>query len=59
MCLHGLLTTYPGQDAFSIVIEGGTQKSITMNFPNHTTQYCSALLDDLADEVGEMGVVIR
>jgi DNA polymerase-3 subunit alpha len=57
--LHGILTQYPGDDHFSFVIQGGGQKHITMNFPNHTTRYCRALLDELADEVGEDSIVIR
>ncbi|MCB9452682.1 MAG: DNA polymerase III subunit alpha [Anaerolineaceae bacterium] len=50
--LHGILTKYPGQDRFSIVIEGMNQ-SFKMEFPNDTTAYCDSLVKDLLSVVGE------
>jgi DNA polymerase III subunit alpha len=50
--LHGLFISYPGQDRFSIVIEG-KKKSETLEFPNHTTGVCDALIRDLIAVVGE------
>ncbi|NWG18371.1 MAG: DNA polymerase III subunit alpha [Chloroflexi bacterium] len=53
--LHGLLLQYPGQDRFSIVVEGRGQ-AFTMEFPNHTTDYCDDLVAELASVVGENNI---
>jgi DNA polymerase-3 subunit alpha len=50
--LHGILTSYPGHDRFTIVVEGRKQ-ALTMEFPNHTTAFCDDLLRDLMSTVGE------
>jgi DNA polymerase-3 subunit alpha len=50
--LHGILTGYPGQDRFTIVVEDKKQ-SFKMEFPNHTTAYCDNLVRDLLTVVGE------
>ncbi len=50
--LHGILTSYPGHDRFTIVVEGRKQ-SLTMEFPNHTTAFCDDLIRDLMSTVGE------
>ena len=50
--LHGILTSYPGQDRFTIVIQGRKQ-ALTMEFPNHTTAFCDDLIRDLKTTVGE------
>jgi hypothetical protein len=50
--LHGILTSYPGPDRFTIVVEGRKQ-SLTMEFPNHTTAFCEDLVRDLMSTVGE------
>jgi hypothetical protein len=50
--LHGILTSYPGRDRFTIVVEGRKQ-SLTMEFPNHTTAFCDDLIRDLMSTVGE------
>jgi hypothetical protein len=55
--LHGILTSYPGSDRFTIVIEGRKQ-SLTMEFPNHTTAYCDDLIRDLMTTVGEENIRI-
>jgi hypothetical protein len=46
--LHGLLVSYPGNDRFTIVIDGPKKKSSVLEFPNHTTGYCEDLKRDLA-----------
>jgi DNA polymerase-3 subunit alpha len=53
--LHGILTSYPGSDRFTIVVEGRKQ-ALTMEFPNHTTAYCDDLIRDLLSTVGEDNV---
>jgi DNA polymerase-3 subunit alpha len=50
--LHGILTSYPGQDRFSIVVED-KRSSLKMEFPNHTTSDCDELRRDLLAVVGE------
>ncbi|MCI0352238.1 MAG: hypothetical protein L0Z53_22700, partial [Acidobacteriales bacterium] len=55
--LHGILTSYPGSDRFTIVVEGRKQ-SLTMEFPNHTTAYCDDLIHDLLTTVGEENIRI-
>ncbi|MFW5709065.1 MAG: DNA polymerase III subunit alpha [Chloroflexota bacterium] len=48
--LHGLLVSYPGNDRFTVVIEGpeGIER---IEFPNHTTGFCPELLNDLLSVV--------
>jgi DNA polymerase III alpha subunit/intein/homing endonuclease len=53
--LHGILTSYPGQDRFSIVVED-RRSSFKMEFPNHTTADCDELRRDLWAVVGEGNV---
>jgi hypothetical protein len=48
--LHGLLVSYPGNDRFSIIVEG-QPKSQTLEYPNHTTGYCEDLVRDLLSVV--------
>lgn len=55
--LHGLLLQYPGQDRFSIVVEGRGQ-AFTMEFPNHTTAYCDDLVAELSSVVGENNIEV-
>ncbi|MBC6937575.1 MAG: DNA polymerase III subunit alpha [Chloroflexi bacterium] len=55
--LHGLLLQYPGQDRFSIVVEGRGQ-AFTMEFPNHTTDYCDDLVAELSSVVGENNIEV-
>jgi DNA polymerase-3 subunit alpha len=50
--LHGVITQYPGQDRFTIVVEG-EQQAYHMEFPNHTTGYCEELAQDLLSVVGQ------
>ncbi len=44
--LLGLLNKYPGTDRFSIVVESH-ERSITLEFPNHSTGYCEPLVQEL------------
>lgn len=48
--VHGLLTSYPGNDRFTIIIEGEPYDMV-VEFPNHTTYACEQLWQEL------MGVV--
>jgi DNA polymerase III subunit alpha len=48
--LHGLLTSYPGQDRFIIVIDGD-DRTEKLDFPNHTTGFCQDLFYDLLSVV--------
>jgi hypothetical protein len=55
--LHNILTEYPGNDRFSIIIEGRGQP-LKMEFPNHTTNHCDSLLLRLHKLVGEENIEI-
>jgi len=44
--VHGLLTSYPGNDRFTIIIEGG-EYPMVIEFPNHSTYACPELWQDL------------
>ncbi|MEO1289711.1 MAG: hypothetical protein AAFV93_18265, partial [Chloroflexota bacterium] len=56
--IHAVFMTYPGEDTFSIVIQGRGKPTV-MDFPNHTTGMCEALLKDLRDIVGDDGIHIK
>jgi len=56
--IHRTLINYPGQDTFSITIEGGN-KPIVMNFPNDTTGYCTELIEELGAIVGIDNVLVQ
>ncbi|MFN8373131.1 MAG: hypothetical protein U0694_09690 [Anaerolineae bacterium] len=58
--VHWTLTSYPGgKDRFTIVLEEKGRKSPKeMQFPNHHTHYCDALLQELKALVGDDNVVI-
>lgn len=45
--IHGVLVSYAGQDRFRIVLCGG-EHEVNLDFPNHTTGYCPALLAELS-----------
>ncbi|MEO8611944.1 MAG: DNA polymerase III subunit alpha [Chloroflexota bacterium] len=55
--LHGILTSYPGEDRFTIVLEDGKQ-AYKMEFPNHTTSDCEELRRDLLSVVGEGNIEV-
>ncbi|MDX2078809.1 MAG: DNA polymerase III subunit alpha [bacterium] len=44
--VHGLLTSYPGNDRFTIIIEGA-EYPMVIEFPNHTTYACPDLWHEL------------
>ncbi|MCL4252247.1 MAG: DNA polymerase III subunit alpha [Anaerolineae bacterium] len=46
----GLFTSYPGNDKFTIIIEGGDYP-LQVDFPNHTTYACHQLWHDLMSVV--------
>jgi len=50
--IHGILTQYPGKDRFTIFIRD-KKETIAIEFPNHTTGYCTELETDLISAVGE------
>ncbi len=52
--LHGIITSYPGPDRFSVVVED-TDQSFRMEFPNDTTLFCNDLVHDLITIVGDEG----
>jgi DNA polymerase-3 subunit alpha len=55
--LHGILTSYPGEDRFTIVLED-RKRSYNMEFPNHTTSDCEELRRDLISLVGEGNIEV-
>jgi hypothetical protein len=55
--IHGILTSYPGDDRFTIVIEDRNQ-SFKMEFPKQTTDFCPELQKDLTTIVGEGNIEI-
>jgi DNA polymerase-3 subunit alpha len=55
--IHAAMMEYPGRDSFSVVIEGGAKPSI-MDFPNHHTGNCDALMRDLEAIVGQGNIHI-
>jgi hypothetical protein len=57
--VHWTLTSYPsGKDRFTIVLEQDGKKPMEMQFPNHRTHYCDALIKELVALVGEKNVEI-
>ena len=46
-----LLTTYPGQDRFTLYVANG-QSMVELSFPNDTTGYCVALERALIEKLG-------
>ena len=56
--VHGVLSSFPGPDRFSIVVLGG-EDAIEIDFPNDTTRYCDALAEQLAHLLGEDAVQLE
>jgi DNA polymerase III subunit alpha len=50
--LHHILNSYPGKDRYTIVIEEETGP-LKIEFPNHATDCCDSLINDLLAIVGE------
>jgi hypothetical protein len=56
--LHGLLTSYPGDDRFEFAVHDYDQRNYQLRFPNDTTGYCPALEQLLNELLGAESVVI-
>ncbi len=57
--VHWTLSSYPGKDRFTIVLEQqNPKKPLEMHFPHHRTHYCEALVKELIALVGEQNVEI-
>jgi hypothetical protein len=56
--LFNIMTEYPGNDRFTIIIEGAGKNGHKMEFPNHTTNKCDSLLMKLNKQVGAENVQI-
>ncbi len=50
--LHGLLTSYPGEDHFEFRVMEYNQRNYQLAFPNETTGYCEALERQLTELLG-------
>jgi hypothetical protein len=57
--LHGLLTSYPGQDLFEFAVLDYDERSYQLRFPNDTTGFCAALERQLNDLLGAGTVDIQ
>jgi hypothetical protein len=53
--VHGLLTSYPGSDRFVFHVFEASRR-YHLEFPNDTTGYCSELLRQLQELLGEGNV---
>jgi hypothetical protein len=56
--VHGLLTSYPGHDRFTLVVYE-RQRPCEVEFPNDTTGYCQALVEQLYAMLGPETVSTR
>jgi DNA polymerase-3 subunit alpha len=57
--LHGLLTSYPGQDQFEFSVHDYDERSYQLRFPNDTTGYCPDLERQLYELFGPEAVSVR
>jgi hypothetical protein len=57
--LHGLLTSYPGEDHFEFRVMEYNQRNYQLAFPNETTGYCQALERQLTELLGPGRVEVR
>jgi DNA polymerase III subunit alpha len=57
--LHGLLTSYPGQDMFEFAVYDYDKRSYQLRFPNDTTSYTPALERALYDLLGPGTVDVK
>jgi DNA polymerase III subunit alpha len=55
--IHNFMTEFPGDDRFSIIIEGKEQ-SFKLEFPHDTTYYCDALKEKLVKLLGEKNIEV-
>jgi DNA polymerase-3 subunit alpha len=56
--VHWTLTSYPGKDRFTIMVEQVNGQYKEMNFPNHHTHHCDSLLKELIALIGDKNVEI-
>jgi DNA polymerase III subunit alpha len=57
--LHGLLTSYPGEDRFEFSVHDYDQRSYQLRFPNDTTGYGPALEQLLHELLGAEAVAVH
>src|SRR5579859_3941430 len=57
--LHGLLTSYPGQDQFEFSVHDYDERSYQLRFPNDSTGYCPDLERQLHELFGPEAVSVR
>jgi DNA polymerase-3 subunit alpha len=57
--VHGLLTSYPGEDRFEFSVHEHDEHYYLVQFPNHTTGYCPALERQLVELLGEGSVIVQ
>ncbi len=55
--LHGLLTSFPGNDHFAFYVYEGSRKYL-LEFPNATTDFCPTLHHELRVLVGEGNILL-
>lgn len=56
--IHGLLTSYPGDDRFAFVVHEGTKRYM-LEFPSSTTGFCDELKHELVTLLGENSVQVE
>jgi DNA polymerase III alpha subunit len=50
--LYELLSSYSGEDRFSLYVENGKQSRVQIDFPNNSTRFCTELQQRLTSMVG-------
>jgi hypothetical protein len=56
--IHGLLTSYPGEDRFVFVVHEGTKRYM-LEFPSSSTGYCDELEKELVTLLGKESVRVE
>ncbi|MFP3854698.1 MAG: DNA polymerase III subunit alpha [Anaerolineales bacterium] len=56
--IHGLLTSYPGEDRFAFVVHEGERRYM-LEFPSSSTGYCTELERELKTLLGDQSVRIE
>jgi len=57
--LHGLLSSFPGQDQFEFSVHDYNNQSYLLRFPNNTTNYCPPLEEKLRALLGDGMVAVH
>jgi hypothetical protein len=57
--LHGLLTSYPGDDQFEFSVHDYDERRYQLRFPNDTTGFCADLERLLHELLGTGAVAVR